>query len=580
MPDLDSAISSFLERWGEFSVERNNSYSIESGQVGEDQIPELIRDVEELSETFNPGSFEIEVDGGEDQYNIDWDPTVGIIQSDPVSNGGYAIGDLYDDDEETEGAVRSISDDSLRDVDELIDTLRILIPREDIDLTIDFGIEKRRVVGKLEEEYSFGDMSLQFYFSFDFFERRISNVSPENFREEYLDDGDRLAFVIHDFGSMMCSDDFAVTGLGSIDQLSEWAASGESTWEDVVSSVATQSLIENVSSVYLPPSFFKFDSEPTTNEEEQVEALFRSHGVLFSMLSITSSAQQDGDMWELQISGKQLIEGRIQASSDEIFVRDADESETTFQIEELDVEDFQSLFEWAYVKGSEPETRLPIVRNVTTLFAQNLSDVVENISEIHGSIKSNYQYYIEQTTDDFFEFRQELIDSAFETNSRFSDLRSQLINSLSRDIFRTIAFILVIGATVYYRLPETVNSNTVFTILLSLIFIYGLVVLRRVRGIHHQLDMLVEDRSSAVDFYGKFFDEEEKEEYQLKTDVDDIWLQGLFDRISWTRGKFEFEYTIAYDLFVYYLLVGVILVGTVLGLIDIHVCDLTGRFPP
>jgi hypothetical protein len=580
MPDLDSAISSFLDRWGEFSVERNNSYSIESGQVGEDQIPELIRDVEELSETFNPGSFEIEVDGGEDQYNIDWDPTIGIIQSDPVSNGGYDIGDLYDDDEETEGAVRSISDDSLRDVDELIDTLRILIPREDIDLTIDFGIEKRRVVGKLEEEYSFGDMSLQFYFSFDFFERRISNVSPENFREEYFDDGDRLAFVIHDFGSMMCSDDFAVTGLGSIDQLSEWAASGESTWEDVVSSVATQSLIENVSSVYLPPSFFKFDSEPTTNEEEQVEALFRSHGVLFSMLSITSSAQQDGDMWELQISGKQLIEGRIQASSDEIFVRDADESETTFQIEELDVEDFQSLFEWAYVKGSEPETRLPIVRNVTTLFAQNLSDVVENISEIHGSIKSNYQYYIEQTTDDFFEFRQELIDSAFETNSRFSDLRSQLINSLSRDIFRTIAFILVIGATVYYRLPETVNSNTVFTILLSLIFIYGLVVLRRVRGIHHQLDMLVEDRSSAVDFYGKFFDEEEKEEYQLKTDVDDIWLQGLFDRISWTRGKFEFEYTIAYDLFVYYLLVGVILVGTVLGLVDIHVCDLTGRFPP
>jgi len=580
MPDLDSAISSFLDRWGEFSVERNNSYSIESGQVGEDQIPELIRDVEELSETFNPGSFEIDVDGGEDQYNIDWDPTVGIIQSDPVSNGGYDIGDMYDDDEETEGAVRSISDDSLRDVDELIDTLRILIPREDIDLTIYFGIEKRRVVGKLEEEYSFEDMSLQFYFSFDFFERRISNVSSENFREEYLDDGDRLAFVIHEFGSMMCSDDFAVTGLGSIDQLSEWAASGESAWEDVVSSVATQSLIENVSSVYLPPSFFEFDSEPTTNEEEQVEALFRSHGVLFSILSITSSAQQDGDMWELQISGKQLIEGCIQASSDEIFVRDADQSETTFQIEELDVEDFQSLFEWAYIKGSEPETRLPIVRNVTTLFAQNLSDVVQNISEIHGSIKSNYQYYVEQTTDDFFEFRQELIDSAFETNSRFSDLRSQLINSLSRDIFRTIAFILVIGATVYYRLPETVNSNIVFTILLSLIFIYGLVVLRRVRGIHHQLDMLVEDRSSAVDFYGKFFDEEEKEEYQLKTDVDDIWFQGLFDGISWTRGKFEFEYTIAYDLFVYYLLVGVILVGTVLGLVDIHVCDLTGRFPP
>jgi hypothetical protein len=206
--------------------------------------------------------------------------------------------------------------------------------------------------------------------------------------------------------------------------------------------------------------------------------------------------------------------------------------------------------------------------------------VIGNMSEIHGSIKSNYQYYVEQTTDDFFEFRQELIDSAFETNSRFSDLRSQLINSLSRDIFRTIAFILVIGATVYYRLPESVRSNTVFTILVVLILLYGLVVFRRVRGIHHQLDMLVEDRSSAVDFYGKFFDDDEKEQYQLKPDVDNIRLQWFFDGIGWTRGRFEFEYTIAYDLFVYYLLVGLILAGTVMGLVDIHVWDLVGWFPP
>jgi hypothetical protein len=92
--------------------------------------------------------------------------------------------------------------------------------------------------------------------------------------------------------------------------------------------------------------------------------------------------------------------------------------------------------------------------------------------------------------------------------------------------------------------------------------------------------MLVEDRSSAVDFYGKFFDEDEKEEYQLKADVDNIWFQRFFDSLSWTRGKFEFEYTIAYDLFVYYLLVAVILAGTLLGLVDIHVWDFVGWFPP
>ena len=84
MPELDSAISAYLEKWGESSVERNNTYSIESNQIEEDQIPELIEDIETLAESFNPGSFEIDVDGGEDQYNIDsltLSPTEDIISN-------------------------------------------------------------------------------------------------------------------------------------------------------------------------------------------------------------------------------------------------------------------------------------------------------------------------------------------------------------------------------------------------------------------------------------------------------------------------------------------------------------------
>lgn len=352
MQELDSAISTFLEEWNQFSTEQNNRYSIDSAQIEEEQIPALIEDVETLSESFDPGSLEIDVDAGEDRYDVDWDPNLGVIQSDSISGDGYDISDLYDDDEAVEDAIRSLSNDSLRSIDDLIDSLNVLIPREDIELTVDFGIEKRGIIRKLEEEFSFEDLSLQFYFTFNFFERRISNVSPENFREKYLDDGNRLAFVIHEFDSMMCSDDFAVTGLGSVDQLSEWVTSRRSAWEGVVTSVATQSLIENVSSVYLPPSFFKFDSEPATSEEERIVALFESHAILFSILSITSSAQQNDGTWELQISGKQLIQGRIQASSDEILVHDADQSETTFQIGDLDIEDFHSLFEWAYIKGT------------------------------------------------------------------------------------------------------------------------------------------------------------------------------------------------------------------------------------
>ncbi|WP_152416109.1 hypothetical protein [Halococcus hamelinensis] len=577
-PNLDAELSDFLERWRESATERNREYSLNPEQINEEQIPELIENVERLSESFSPGSFGIDIDGGEDQYNVDWDVSLDIIQSDLVSGSEYNISDLYDDDQ-VEDAIRSISNDRLRSVDDLIDVLQLLIPREDIDLSVDFGIEKRGIVEKLEEEYGFEDTSVYFYFSFNFFEEDLSNVSPENFKREYLSEEDRLVFVIYDFDSIAYNGDFAITGLSSIDQISEWPRSRRAAWKNLMDSVARQSLIENISDVYLPPSFFKFDPQSTGEEAEQIETLFKRHAVLFSMLSITSSAQQDGTMWGLQISGKQLIEGGIQVFSEEVAVRNADGSDETFRIEQLDIENFRSLFEWTYIEGSEPETRMPIVRNVATLFAQNLSDVVANISEIHGSTKSNYQYYVEQTTDDFFEFRQELIDSVFETNSRFSDLRSQLIDGLSRDMFRTIAFVIALGATIYYRLPASVDSTTAFTFLLSLVSVYGLVVLRRVRGIHEQLDRLVNDRMSSVDFYSKFFDESEREDLQLERGVEGSPLQRFFDFLGWTRGEFAFEYTLAYDLFIYYLLVAAILVGTALGLIDLHICNLVDWFP-
>jgi hypothetical protein len=51
---------------------------------------------------------------------VDWDPNLGVIQSDPTSGDGYNISDLYDDDEATEDAIRNLSNDRLRSVDNLI----------------------------------------------------------------------------------------------------------------------------------------------------------------------------------------------------------------------------------------------------------------------------------------------------------------------------------------------------------------------------------------------------------------------------------------------------------------------------
>lgn len=579
MAELRDNISYFLSEWQGLFTEKSRTYSLDSDRIEEEQLPELLNDIEDLSKSFDPGRVNIKVDAGEDRYDIDWDVDLGTIQSGPVSGVDYEINSLYTDDE-IRDAVRNLDNDRLRDIKGLINSLSVLIGRDDIDIDVEFGIEKSGITERIEDELNIHDVNVQFYFSFDFFEVHLSGIAPEEFRNEFLSANSRLMLIVHEADILMYNDDFAIVGLELIDDLSDWLQRDKTNWQSEFESVATQSLIENISEVYVPPSFFVFNSDYDGEYRPKVENLFRGHIILFSILSLSSNAQQDDYKWTVQISGKQLIQGQIKVVSNRILIHNADKSNRTFDLDGLSEDEFHTLFNWIFVEGGESETRVPIARNVTTLFAQNFSDVIDNISEILGSVKSNYQYYLEQSTDDFFEFRQELIDSAFETNSRFSELRSQLIDGLSRDIFRTIAFILVIGATVYYQTPEDLDSSTAFTILLTLMLIYGLVVIRRIRGFHNQIDRLVEDRQASVDFYSRFFDKSEQEDLRLDSGVDDVRLQGILDCLGWTNGEFEFEYTLAYDLLVYYILMSGIMVGSLIGLIDIHLYNLIGWFPP
>jgi hypothetical protein len=191
-----------------------------------------------------------------------------------------------------------------------------------------------------------------------------------------------------------------------------------------------------------------------------------------------------------------------------------------------------------------------------------MEEVIVDAKKIRSSAESNRQYYVRESVDEFFEFRQDLTESAFQTRREFANLRSSLMSDLSRDIFRTFGFIVVIAASVLFRLDNILPSIVTYVSVAALIFGYGFVTLRRVRGIRSQFISLLSNQNDYVNFYSNFFGDQELKEIGLKQDENCPWwcwpYQWWWNRKGEVSEPTNLRCQFALDLWVYYLLIFIV----------------------
>jgi hypothetical protein len=346
--------------------------------------------------------------------------------------------------------------------------------------------------------------------------------------------------------------------------------------------IRRQTLIQEPDRHFLPPSFFQFNR--TSNEEwqEEVQHLFYPHTAIFSILSIANTAEfQSNSTWNVRIQGRQYIEGEIAATSTNNLSVTSGEEESVELTKER-VENLYSLYCWVY--NHKVDNRISVARNVATLYARNLADLVTGADEIETSAESSRQYYMKESVDEFFEFRQELTESALETQSRFANLRSELMNDLSRDLFRTFAFIIAIAATAIFRLSDLLPPVPTYLAVSGVLLIYSTVTFRRIRGIRRQFLDLIETQKNQMDFYSDFFDEDELEQRGIESGDADPWWGAPF-QFWWNLMNKEVEYVrlrcgFALDLLMYYILiVAVVGIAILLAFEALGITDMISAIP-
>lgn len=577
--NIDELLNGFVETWGDFGHESNGSYSVTIRQASQTEINQIIDDVEELSDLIETDHLVFSIGGRDDEYRIRYNPNRGAINSDRIS-GEYEIESQYSHDENLIEYLQTIEANSLSDESELRVALEATLDEEDLQVDVEYNLQKENIISRIQQEIPGDHITIRFHFFQDNFSSKILQTPPRNIREYLLEEDDiKSLVIILDINYVIPGTDFSMSGLAELhDDLGIFNQT--SRWQTEYNKILTQSLIEDPNTNFLPPSFFHGEFSSDGDDIEEIERLWYRYIVFFSLLSIFSSSEHIGSgTWDLRMTGRQYIEGKIQVSEPSRITLITTERESTIELSQDIVENIFSVYEWVYT-SDESEERINILRNVITLFARDIEDILVNSKRILGSAKANRQYFLEQSIDDFFEFRQELMQGAFRTQRAFSELRGDLMQDLTRDLFRTFGFILVLAASLVFELGTIIPIGTVYNLISGLLIIFGFITLRRIGGIRRNFYAVLDNRNNSVEFYQKFFDERELKDMGIITTGEVPWLCRVLssERFGVIDSQMKCNFTI--DILLYYALAGGIIVGSLLIIIDVNFVDIISQLPP
>jgi len=261
------------------------------------------------------------------------------------------------------------------------------------------------------------------------------------------------------------------------------------------------------------------------------------------------------DSWQIRINGKKILEENVKIDDHEggwvLKTLTSERVESDVLITNDMVSSFVEVFQWTYeIRETD---RLSVLRNIITLYTTTMEGLIEDIDEIFGSSKSNFQFYAEESVDEFLEMQQDVSNYLLETQREISELRRSLANNLSRDLFRVFGFLIVVWVGIFLQLERIATVQNALSLSLVPVILYLILSIRAVMGLSQQFISIEERRDSYYEMYKRQLSEEF---------FDDIVDSDEDQRIS---SQFQT------DKCIYYIVFGGLLLFAIYAVIDLQV---------
>ena len=504
--ELESALSRFFFSPWE-TTESSSALIVEQDELSVSDWEGIFKSVEAVR-SLDLGEnlvLTVEEDSQNFEYRINWERS-GFVTSHDREDAEIPASRLYPDDETAADALEQVRNDRINDQEGLQSVVQSFIEAPRTSVRFRFRIPHNHVESTITDSLD-ADISVKFRFLWSSLLEEIEAKSITDIREFIELRNEKTCFVTVDLPGTAFGEYIGFFSLRALDSRDFSDFIERRTHLDkTLNAIQRECAIDGFHEVYLPPMVFE-----TGSGDEWLAEVLRQRlapfQVMFSLLGVSNTARRQDGSWRIRINGRKTIDAEveIQKHSNE-WELSVSNGPSPVSADQEQVEEFVSLFTWVY--QSRPTDRVTVLRNIITLYTTNIAGLLGEIENIHASARTNFNVYIEDSVDEFIDFQQEVSRYVFETQREISNLRRDLSNAVSKDLFRVFGFILVTGVGVVSQISKVTNARNALGIALIPVGIYMVLSLVGIRGLNKQFDSIESSREDYYNLYERFLDEQ------------------------------------------------------------------------
>lgn len=549
LSELESALSRFFFSPWETS-ESSSALIVEQDELSYSDWEEIFEAVEAVRNFDLGENLVLTVEEGNQnfEYRINWEPS-GFVTTHDREDTEIPASRIYPDDETAANVLEEVRNGQVNDQEDLQSAVRSFIEASRTSVRFRFRIPHSHIEAAITDSLE-SDINVNFRFLWSNLLEEIEAKSIPNIREFIQLRNEKTCFVTIDlpataFGEYIGF--FSLRGLDSRD-FSDFIER-RTHLDQTLNAIQRECAIDGFHEVYLPPMVFVTDS----GDEWLAEVLrqrLAPFQVMFSLLGVSNTARRQDGSWRIRINGRKTIDAEVELQKQENeWELSVSNGPSPVSADREQVQEFVSLFSWVY--QSRPTDRVTVLRNIITLYTTNIAGLLDKVENIHASARTNFNVYIEDSVDEFIDFQQEVSRYVFETQREISNLRRDLSNAVSKDLFRVFGFILVTGVGVVSQISKVTNARNALGIALVPVGIYMFLSLIGVRGLNKQFDSIESSREDYYNLYERFLDEQ------------------ILDDITDSEADSDLKTQFKRGVWLYYGLFGILLAVTVYLVIDL-----------
>lgn len=546
---LESSIDRFQDDWETEIVGRRLKIEDTLPSEEVDSVFGIVESIREFLDGRNL-IFELEHQGDAFEYRLLWE-TSGEVTINSSSDNGADADRLFGEDE-AQSAIRSLRSGSISNRVDLEEAICSLVDTDLVGCQFQYMIDGSHIDEYIQSRLEWSCCASYYFEKSDV----IDDIRDSSFRELkeflYCDQGKRL-FVIRNLEQAVSGPEvgyFPPERLGETDVVS--FLQRDSYVGEQHQRIRRECAIDSFDDQYLPPDYTKLDSSAQSEFPDQIRSLLQPYRLVSGILGVSNVSRVTSEGWQVRINGRRVIESNLTLNGEEsgLTLEEEDVDDRLADVDQETVENFIELFNWIY--SSRTTDRISVFRNIATLYSTTVSNMITEIDDIGESVKSNFEFYIRDSIEEFVEVQQDVTEYVFNTHRELSDIRRGLANNLNRDLFRMVAYVAITWAGIISPLSGIAAIQTALTASLIPVIVYIALGLRTAYSLSQQFQATEEGREQYYSMYENRIDE------------------NTFNSIKQGDGSDDMKRQFKIDLWIYY-----ILFALVLGLCAYAIVDLT-----